>query len=161
MNKKFNKPIKKNFKQDDTPIKIKLIKDVDSNSKKVQLTVEVSRIVQTGGPTVFVVSDGTASLSLKGFISPGARAFPEVEEGDCIKAIVNMGEFQGELEGDIVKISKLSPKEKYWKSWKKDSWTRQFKSDWLLFVEGRLSLDIIMIPTDIVLVTLWKKQFCR
>src|SRR3989339_900967 len=113
MNKKFNKPIKKNFKQDDTPIKIKLIKDVDSNSKKVQLTVEVSRIVQTGGPTVFVVSDGTASLSLKGFISPGARAFPEVEEGDCIKAIVNMGEFQGELEGDIVKISKLSPDEKY------------------------------------------------
>jgi archaea-specific RecJ-like exonuclease len=112
MGKKFSKPMKKNIKRDDTPVKDALIKDVDSNSKKVQLIVEVSRIVQTGGPTVFVVSDGTASLSLKGFISPGERAFPDIEEGDCIKAIVNMGEFQGELEGDIVKTSKLSPKEK-------------------------------------------------
>ncbi len=72
----------------------------------------VNRIAVTAGPTVFVISDGTGSLQLKGFIGPGARAYPEIEEGDCIKASVKLGEFNGETEGEIAKIGKMDSSEK-------------------------------------------------
>lgn len=89
------------------------IKDIKLGSKnKVELFGIIERIVQTGGPTVFVVSDGTGNFSLKGFVSPGVRSFPELNDGDAIKAFIKVGEFQGELEGEIIKISKLSEIEK-------------------------------------------------
>jgi len=89
------------------------IANVSSDLAKQTIEVKglVERIVQTGGPTIFMISDGTGSLGLKGFEGPGERAYPEIEEGDCVKAIVSVGEFNGELEGDIKKISKLSDKE--------------------------------------------------
>ncbi|MFH0808136.1 MAG: DHH family phosphoesterase [archaeon] len=64
----------------------------------------VDRIVQTGGPTVFNVVDGTGGLSLKGFVSAGVRAYPHIVEGDFIEALVKIDEFQGEMEGNILKI---------------------------------------------------------
>ncbi len=89
------------------------IKDIKLGSKnKVELIGSVERVVQTGGPTVFVISDGTGNFSLKGFVSPGTRSFPEIEEGDAVKAFVKIGEFQGELEGEIIKIVKLNDSEK-------------------------------------------------
>ncbi len=109
-NKKFNKKNTQSFVR--TVIPEKEIKDINLDMKKVNVKVCISRIIQTGGPTVFVASDGTGTLSLKGFISPGERAYPELEEGDCVKAGVNIGEFQGELEGEIFKIFKLSQSEK-------------------------------------------------
>jgi archaea-specific RecJ-like exonuclease len=87
------------------------IKNIDLNSKKVSITGKINRIVQTGGPTVFVTSDGTGSFSLKGFIGPGERAYPEIGEEDIVKAIVNIGEFQGEIEGEIIRIKKVNPDE--------------------------------------------------
>jgi RecJ-like exonuclease len=98
---KDKKPVRK------FEIKEKQIRDIDLNSKKISITGRINRIIQTGGPTVFILNDGTGNLSLKGFIGPGERAYPEIEEGDCVSTIVNIGEFQGELEGDIVKIKKL------------------------------------------------------
>jgi RecJ-like exonuclease len=98
---KNKKPVKR------LDIMEKQIKDIDLNSKKISVTGRINRIIQTGGPTIFVLNDGTGNLSLKGFIGPGERAYPEIEEGDCVSAIVNIGEFQGELEGDITKIKKL------------------------------------------------------
>lgn len=118
MNKKGNKNGNKNssyksFKKpmDKVEIVEMQIQDIDINCKKVSVTARVNRIVQTGGPTVFVVSDGTGSFSLKGFIGPGERAYPEIEEGDVVKATVNIGEFQGEIEGEIVRIKKVNDDE--------------------------------------------------
>ncbi len=71
----------------------------------------VTKITQTGGPTVFAITDGTGSLALKGFIGPGERAYPEIEEEHAVKAVVDIGEFQGELEGEIKRISKLTIEE--------------------------------------------------
>lgn len=85
-----------------------IIGDINLNHKKVVLTGKINRIVQTGGPTIFVVSDGTGSLALKGFVGPGERAYPEIEEDDTIRAVVSIGEFQGELEGEISKVNKLT-----------------------------------------------------
>jgi RecJ-like exonuclease len=88
------------------------IKDIDTNSKsRIILTGSVNRVIQTGGPTIFVVSDGTGNLSLKGFTKPGERAYPEIEEGDSIRATVSIGEFKGEIEGEIYNIFKLSPEQ--------------------------------------------------
>lgn len=99
--KKFRKPAQ------NIEVKEKLIKDISSSDKRVSLVAKVNRIAQTGGPTVFVVGDGTGSFALKGFIAPGERAYPEIEEENLIKAVVDIGEFQGEIEGEIKSISKL------------------------------------------------------
>jgi len=88
------------------------IKDIDIYLKKATVTAKINRIVQTGGPTVFMINDGTGNLALKGFISPGERAYPEINEEDVVVATVNIGEFQGELEGEIVRIKKVNPAEK-------------------------------------------------
>lgn len=84
------------------------IKEISTNIKDNVLIIgKITRIAQTGGPTIFMVSDGTGSLALKGFIKAGERAYPELEEGNCIRAVVTIGEFQGEMEGSILSIHKL------------------------------------------------------
>jgi len=110
--KKFTntKNIKKNFirKEDTREIKEILIENLNENSlkKSVALTGVIERVSQTGGPTIFEINDGTGNLSLKGFVSPGQRAYPEIKEGDYVKAIISLEEFNGEIEGDIRKIFK-------------------------------------------------------
>jgi len=78
------------------------------SKKSVSVSGVIDRIVQTGGPTIFVVSDGTGTLPLKGFEGPGERAYPDLNEGETVKAVVVVEEFKGELEGEIKKISKLN-----------------------------------------------------
>ncbi len=84
------------------------IEDVDKkmSGKKVFIQGQIDRVIQTGGPTIFEVNDGTGNLSLKAFIVAGERAYPTIESGDFILALVSISEFNGELEGDIAKISK-------------------------------------------------------
>jgi len=106
MKKKNNSKPTLNAKYDIGNISMKLAK------KNAIVEGIVERIVQTGGPTIFVVSDGTGSLGLKGFIGPGERAYPEIEEGDVIKSTVKIDEFQGDLEGSIQKIVKLPEERK-------------------------------------------------
>jgi len=109
--KKFSKPSRQN-KNVSRIIEDSFIKDVRAgNVEKANLVGRVNRVIQTGGPTVFAISDGTGSLSIKGFVGPGQRAYPEIEEGDTIKAFVKIEEFQGETEGEIIKITKLDEKE--------------------------------------------------
>jgi len=89
------------------------IKDVNQDffNRNVEISGLIEQITQTGGPTIFVVSDGTATLALKSFVGQGQRAYPELAIGDTIKAIVTINEYNGELEGEIKKIQKLSPEE--------------------------------------------------
>ena len=86
-------------------INLDLLKD------KVKVKGTIERVVQTKGPTIFIVSDGTGSLALKGFQKPGERAFPEIDIGDNIKSIIEISEFDGQLEGEIKNISKLTDEE--------------------------------------------------
>jgi RecJ-like exonuclease len=100
MDKKFIK------KQEET--KEILIEELDEVSlkKRIILTGVIDRVVQTGGPTIFEIKDGTGSLSLKGFIGPGQRAYPEINEGDYVRTIIKLEEFNGSIEGDIQSIVK-------------------------------------------------------
>jgi len=106
-NQKFTKYPSMNEKAQE-----KKIEDVSGSKEIVSITAHVNKVVQTGGPTVFVVSDGTGNLSLKGFIKPGVRAYPEIVEGLIIKAVVEIGEFQGEIEGEIKSIIILNENDK-------------------------------------------------
>lgn len=72
----------------------------------------VEKVVQTGGPTIFSVSDGTGILALKAFDGAGVRAYPHVDVGDVVKAIVGIEEYNDELEGEVKKIWKLDQKDK-------------------------------------------------
>ncbi|MFA5258613.1 MAG: OB-fold nucleic acid binding domain-containing protein [Candidatus Pacearchaeota archaeon] len=83
----------------------------DFFDKDVEVSGLVERIAQTGGPTIFVISDGTGTLALKGFIGQGQRAYPEINEGDTIRATVTINEYNKELEGEIKKVAKLDEKE--------------------------------------------------
>ena len=90
-----------------------LIEELSLRQKsKVIVKGIVNKIAQTGGPTIFVVSDGTGSMSIKGFLKPGERSYPEIEEGDFVKATIQIGEFQGEMEGEISRMNKLDDKQK-------------------------------------------------
>ncbi len=111
--KNFAKPMKKSFSNmNNIEPKNVSIENVDLGYKgSILLVGIVNRVVQTGGPTIFVMSDGTGNLSLKGFIGPGLRAYPEINEGDVVKATVTIAEYQGELEGEIKRIGKLGESE--------------------------------------------------
>jgi len=89
------------------------IKEINQDffDKDVEVSGLVERIAQTGGPTIFVISDGTGTLALKGFIGQGQRAYPEINEGDTIRATVTINEYNKELEGEIKKVSKLNETE--------------------------------------------------
>ena len=117
-----NKFKKKSFKPKNKPfekrglekINVMTISEIslDHSKKILAFSGIVDRIAQTGGPTIFSVTDGTATLALKGFLKPGVRAYPEIEEGDAIFTEVMIDEFNGELEGEIQKIRKLEDNEK-------------------------------------------------
>ncbi len=72
----------------------------------------VDRVVQTGGPTIFYVSDGTGTLALKAFDGAGVRSYPHVDVGDAIKASIKVEEYNDELEGEVAKIWKLQDNDK-------------------------------------------------
>ena len=112
----FNKPnfqSKPSFEKSFEPAREMQISEITTELAKQTIDVKgvVERVVQTGGPTIFMVSDGTGTLGLKGFEGPGERAYPEIKEGDTIKSIIGVSEFRGELEGEIKKIFKLTPQE--------------------------------------------------
>ena len=65
----YNKTFKKPIKEIET--KESLIKDISGSKERLSIVARVNRVVQTGGPTVFVVSDVPGSFSFKGFIGPG------------------------------------------------------------------------------------------
>src|SRR3989344_6767727 len=97
------------FKDYKNPEKLEII-NINTNmiGDRVLVVGIVERIVQTGGPTIFIVSDGTGVLALKGFDKPGERAYPEIKLGDFIKANIEVSEYEGDLEGEIKNLIKLS-----------------------------------------------------
>ena len=78
-----------------------------------KLEAQVDRIVQTGGPTVFYITDGTGMFAIKAFVGPGERAHPNVQEGDVVSAVCKLEEFQGELEGETISLQKQTDSQKH------------------------------------------------
>jgi len=103
---------KKNFKPNKSKPSSKgcKIKEITSKDKGAKLSIngEITRVMQTSGPTLFQIFDGTGSFILKGFDGKGTRAFPAVNEGDVARAVVEIREFNGALEGEIINLAKMS-----------------------------------------------------
>jgi len=51
----------------------------------VQLEGEIASVRQTGGPTIFELSDETGTVDCAAFEAAGVRAYPEVEVGDVVR----------------------------------------------------------------------------
>ncbi|MBS3072037.1 hypothetical protein J4408_03535 [Candidatus Pacearchaeota archaeon] len=116
-NKRFDKNHKSSFKKNDRDNARSVearIKDImhTSTGQKFVLKGIVDRIVQTGGPTVFHVTDGTGMLALKAFEGAGIRSFSNIKEKDVVKAEVRIEEYRDELEGNIINFTKLADQEK-------------------------------------------------
>ncbi len=113
-NKNSKKSFKKGFKKPARSVEVneRLIKDISGAKERISIVAKVNRVIQTGGPTIFVVSDGTGSFALKGFTGPGERAYPEIEEDSIIKSVLDVVEFQGEIEGEIKSIYEVSDSQK-------------------------------------------------
>ncbi|MDO8625161.1 MAG: hypothetical protein Q7R47_03695, partial [Candidatus Diapherotrites archaeon] len=77
-------------------------------NKKFSVQGKIEGIKQTGGPTLFTLFDGSGTLTIKGFISAGARAYPEINEDDVVTALVEIIEHEGVMEGEIIRIQKLA-----------------------------------------------------
>ena len=79
----------------------------EHDGKLVTVLGSVDRIIQTSGPTLFVITDGSGILTMKGFEGAGVRAYPSVNEGHMVKALVEIKEFSGAMEGEIMKLHLL------------------------------------------------------
>lgn len=76
------------------------------------ITGVIEKVVQTGGPTVFYVSDGSGVMALKAFEKAGVRAYAHVDVGDVVKVALTLSEYQGEIEGEVSALHRLSENEK-------------------------------------------------
>ncbi|MCA9486519.1 hypothetical protein H6501_02580 [Candidatus Woesearchaeota archaeon] len=79
--------------------------------KKFELQARVKTIKQTSGPTLMVLNDGTANFTLKAFLRPGARAYPEIELEDDVKVGFEVRERKDSIEGEAYSMEKLSSKD--------------------------------------------------
>lgn len=79
--------------------------------RKFAISGIIERIVQTGGPTLFMIRDHTGSLTVKAFDGAGVRAYPNLEEGTGIFGLVKINEYEGELEGEAIKLSPMTKEE--------------------------------------------------
>lgn len=87
--------------------------DISQKGNNFSVLGLIDSVEQTGGPTIFNLNDGTGALALKAFDGAGVRAYPEIDVGDAVKAIVTVQEYNKEIEGEVVKMNKLDEKEKH------------------------------------------------
>ena len=74
----------------------------DLNEKRgMNYKCRVEEIKQTSGPTIFSLYDGSAVIKATGFISPGKRAFPEIDNGNIVNVFATLSERDGTLELEI------------------------------------------------------------
>ena len=102
--KKFNRP----------EPKIANIEEITpaQKDKVFILTGIIDQIEQTGGPTIFYISDGTGTLALKVFEGAGIRAYPELNVGDAVNTTATIQEYNNELEGEVERLKKLTEDER-------------------------------------------------
>ncbi|MEK6855269.1 MAG: hypothetical protein AABX73_03535 [Nanoarchaeota archaeon] len=113
-NKRFKQKPKRqiyNFNHQEREAQIEKI-TMENTGELISISGLIDSITQTSGPTLFSITDGTGVLILKGFESPGARAYPFIKEEDAVQATVKINEYNGMLEGEIKKIQKLTPEQK-------------------------------------------------
>ncbi len=88
-------------------ITIEEILSHEAGKKLYTLQALVNSVTQTGGPTLFSLTDGTGTMPVKAFEGAGVRAYPNIDEGDCVEVLFTLQEFNKALEGEAIKMRKL------------------------------------------------------
>jgi len=70
----------------------------DAVGESVRIEGEVVGVRQTGGPTVFEVSDETGAVDVAAFVEPGVRAHPDVEVGDAVRVDGEVESHRGDIQ---------------------------------------------------------------
>ncbi|VTT85660.1 hypothetical protein DM2_542 [Halorubrum sp. DM2] len=70
----------------------------DAVGESVRIEGEVVGVRQTGGPTVFEVSDETGAVDVAAFVEPGVRAYPDVEVGDAVRVDGEVESHRGDIQ---------------------------------------------------------------
>jgi len=74
--------------------------------RSVTLECQVAQIKQTSGPTIFTLIDESGTESAAGFIEAGKRAFPDVNQGDIVRATGDVMMRGGQVQ---IELDKLVP----------------------------------------------------
>lgn len=78
--------------------------------KTYSFDARIEEVHQTGGPTIFILTDGSENVKATAFVQPGVRAYPEVVEGDFVHLSAEVREYDNALELSIRKMKKLDKK---------------------------------------------------
>ena len=85
-----------------------LIEDLDvKKGKTVRIDGIVQQIQQTSGPTIFMISDESATTEVAAFDKAGERAYPEIELEDAVQVIGEVNEHGGKTQIESSSILKL------------------------------------------------------
>ncbi|WP_266077313.1 DHH family phosphoesterase [Haladaptatus caseinilyticus] len=79
----------------------------DQVGDTVHLEGEVVQIKQTGGPTIFHVSDDTGVVPCAAFEDAGVRAHPEIDIGDIVHLVGVVEEREGALQVEVSSLNAL------------------------------------------------------
>ena len=85
------------------------VADLDDHvGDRVRIEGRIVDAYQTGGPTIFVVADGTDRVDCAAFESAGVRAYPEIEEGAIVGIVGEAERRQGDLQVETESIEVLT-----------------------------------------------------
>ncbi|MDR0767397.1 MAG: DHH family phosphoesterase [Methanosarcinales archaeon] len=77
------------------------------NGKTVKFVGEVLQVKQTGGPTIFTVSDETGQVPCAGFSTAGQRSYPEIDAGMAVSAVGEINIRDGAIQIELLSLKKL------------------------------------------------------
>ncbi|WP_276252901.1 DHH family phosphoesterase [Halomontanus rarus] len=76
-------------------------------SEQIHLEGEVVQVKQTGGPTIFHVSDEYGVVPCAAFEEAGVRAYPTIEVGDLVRVTGTPERHEGSVQIEVDGLSKL------------------------------------------------------
>ncbi|MDY0267187.1 MAG: DHH family phosphoesterase, partial [Methanimicrococcus sp.] len=81
------------------------------NGKTVKFSGEVLQVKQTGGPTIFTISDESGTVPCAGFSTAGQRSYPEIDAGMAVSAVGEINIRDDSIQIELLSLKQLSKEE--------------------------------------------------
>lgn len=92
-----------------TPVKLN---ELGQNvGRMVMIEGIVSQIKQTAGPTIFIITDGSALANAAAFVEAGVRAYPEVQLDDAVTIIGEVMTRNNQIQVEVSSLAVLTGEE--------------------------------------------------
>ncbi len=109
---------------------------LDFLGEEFEYIAKIDKVIQTSGPTLFKLNDGSGILTAKAFVGPGERAYPEIDCEDVIKVSLSIKSYNDELEASIENIKKINPE------------SFENKLEKILKEKSKITIDDTLIETE-------------